>query len=225
MKLKAVFKKLDNILSWVMLFGAFIFLIFTVYTVSNSIKTGEGAFVFGYRPVYVLSGSMEPYMMTNGMCLTKEVNSIDELEVGDVVTFHLDQNGKRLNITHRIISIENGIVNTKGDNNKVADDLPLTIDNIDAKVIFVFNQSAWVVDKWQTTTGKVMIISFGVFFIMAYFTLKSLIKGLFSGKNKEASEEIESTEVEAIECQNSACVTEETLDSSASDLSPDKETE
>ena len=187
--MRAILNKLNDILSWIMMIGAFVLLIYTGITVSDSIKTGEGAFVFGYRPVLVLSGSMEPYMMTNGICLTKEVNDIDELNVDDVVTFHLDQNGKRINITHRIISIENGIVNTKGDNNNVPDNLSLTMDNIDAKVVFVFNQSAWLVDKWQTTTGKVMIISFSLFFILAYILLSSYIKSFFASKKNGSTEE------------------------------------
>ena len=171
--------KLNDIFSWVLLFATSIMLVFTLYTVATTPK-GEGAFLFGYRPVFVLTGSMEPYMMTNSICLTEKVDDMDDIAVGDVVTFHVEgQNGKNLNITHRIISIENGIINTKGDNNSVSDDLLLTIDNIDAKVVVVFNQSAWLIDKWQTTAGKVMIISFSLAIIFGYLTLKNLLGALW----------------------------------------------
>lgn len=180
--------KLNDIFSWVLLIATSAMLVFALYTVKTTPK-GEGAFLFGYRPVYILTGSMEPYMMTNGVCLTKKVDSMDDIAVGDVVTFHIaGDNGKNLNITHRIISIDNGIVNTKGDNNSVSDDLPLTIDNIDAKVVCVFNQTAWLAEKWETTTGKIMIISFGFAIIFGYFTLKFVIKSVISSKDNEAAE-------------------------------------
>ena len=180
--------KLNDIFSWVLLIATSAMLVFALYTVKTTPK-GEGAFLFGYRPVYILTGSMEPYMMTNGVCLTKKVDSMDDITVGDVVTFHIaGDNGKNLNITHRIISIDNGIVNTKGDNNSVSDDLPLTIDNIDAKVVCVFNQTAWLAEKWETTTGKIMIISFGFAIIFGYFTLKFVVKSVISSKDNEAAE-------------------------------------
>lgn len=180
--------KLNDIFSWVLLIATSTMLVFALYTVKTTPK-GEGAFLFGYRPVYILTGSMEPYMMTNGVCLTKKVDSMDDIAIGDVVTFHIaGDNGKNLNITHRIISIDNGIVNTKGDNNSVPDDLPLTIDNIDAKVVCVFNQTAWLAEKWETTTGKIMIISFGFAIIFGYFTLKFVVKSVILSKDNEAAE-------------------------------------
>lgn len=169
--------QINEVMSWVLLILTFVFLVYTLLTVSNAAKTGEGAFVFGYRPVYVMTGSMEPYMMTNSICLTKQVDSLEDIDVGDVITFQVEgQSGKTLNITHRIVSIENGIINTKGDNNRVTDDLPLTIANVDAKVVAVFNQTAWVVEKWQTTSGKVMLISFSLAIVFAYWALKTLFK-------------------------------------------------
>lgn len=178
--------KLNDIFSWVLLIATSIMLVFTLYTVATTPK-GEGAFLFGYRPVFVLTGSMEPYMQTNGICLTKKVDDMTDIAVGDVVTFHIQgETGKNLNITHRIVSINNGIINTKGDNNNVTDDLPLTIENIDAKVVAVFNQSAWLIEKWETTTGKVMIISFALAIIFAYLTLKTLLVGFFEEKKTSA---------------------------------------
>lgn len=178
--------KLNDIFSWVLLIAMSMLLVFSLYSVKNAPK-GEGAFLFGYRPVFVLTGSMEPYMMTNGMCLTEKVDSLDDIAVGDVVTFHVEgDNGKLLRITHRIISIDNGIINTKGDNNRVSDDIPLSIDNIEAKVIFVFNQSAWIIQKWGTTSGKIMIISFALAIVLGYYAIKSFIKlMLCSEKDKE----------------------------------------
>ena len=135
--------KLHSIFSWVLLIVMAVLLVVTIFRVAESRKTGEGVFLLGYRPVLVLTGSMEPYMMTNGVALTKEVDSLDDIAVGDVVTYHvMNDNGKKLLITHRIIAIDNGQIYTKGDNNNVDDGFPLSIDNIEAKVVGVFNGTA-----------------------------------------------------------------------------------
>lgn len=194
--------KLNDIFSWVLLIATSVMLVLTVYSVMTTPK-GEGTFLFGYRPVFVLTGSMEPYMLTNSICVTEKVDDLDDIAVGDVVTFHIEgKSGKNLNITHRIIGIdENGIISTKGDNNRVTDNLPLTIDNIDAKVICVFNQSAWLIDKWETTTGKVMIISFGLALICGYYTLKMFFNSYIEEKKKaktDSSVESESCESDEI---------------------------
>ena len=186
--LKTAWAKISNIMSWVFLIFTSCLLIFTAMTAINAHKTGEPAFLFGYRPVLVLTGSMEPYMMTNGIALTKEVDDISDLEVGDVVTYHFEsESGRLLRITHRIIALDNGTIHTKGDNNRVSDGYTLTIDNIESEVVAVFNQTAWIAQKWQTTTGKIMIVSFAVAIILLYYTLKTFI---LSRKEKPETQDV-----------------------------------
>lgn len=198
-------RKLDDIFSWLLLIVTSALLVFSIYTVKTTPK-GEGAFLFGYRPVFVLTGSMEPYMLTNGIALTKQVDSMDDIAVGDVVTFHVaSEEGRQLKITHRIVAIENGLINTKGDNNRVDDNLALTIDNIEAKVVAVFNQSAWLIEKWETTTGKVMIISFGLAIIFAYVSLKLIFTSRKEEQNEENGKIIDT---EAVKADNIAESTE-----------------
>ena len=175
MKEKKEESKLQSILSWLLLIAMSVLLVVTIFRVAESKKTGEGVFLLGYRPVLVLTGSMEPYMMTNGVALTKEVDSLDDISVGDVVTYHvMNDEGRKLLITHRIIAIDDTLIYTKGDNNNVDDGFPLTIDNIEAKVVGVFNGTAWVAAKWQTTAGKVMIICFTAAIILFCYMLKTL---------------------------------------------------
>lgn len=174
MKEKKEESKLHAIFSWALLIIMAALLVFTIFRVAESRKTGEGVFLLGYRPVLVLTGSMEPYMMTNGIALTKEVDSLDDIAVGDVVTYHVNNdNGKKLLITHRIIAIDDGLIYTKGDNNNVDDGFPLTIDNVEAKVVGVFNGTAWLAAKWQTTTGKIMLICFLAAIILLCYTVKA----------------------------------------------------
>ena len=70
---------------------------------------------------------------------------------------------------------------TKGDNNPSGDGIPLTMENVEAKVVGVFNQSAYLIAMWQTTSGKVMILSFAGALVMCYVALKLF----FAGKREE----------------------------------------
>lgn len=181
-QVKASFKKISNVFSWLLLVAMCILMVYSCFNTYQARKSGEAAFLFGYRPVIVLTGSMEPYMLVNSIALTKEVTSLDEIAVGDVITYHMEsQTGRPLRITHRIIAIDNEKIYTKGDNNYVDDGFYLTMDNVEAKVITVFNQTAWIAAKWQTPAGKVMLISIPVCLIL----LSSTIKLLRSSRKEE----------------------------------------
>lgn len=195
--LKEKTKKLREVLSWVILIAMCCLMVFTVYNARVAMKTGESKFLFGFRPVLVLTGSMEPYMMTNGLALTRQVDSMADLEVGDVVTYHLyDENGELMRnegnvpirITHRIISIEGDDIYTKGDNNNVDDGFALGLANIEAEVVGVFNGTAWLADKWQTTSGKVMLIAFPLALVLLVCTLDMLRKSARLDVTKKAAE-------------------------------------
>lgn len=83
--------------------------------------------IFGLRLFRVGTGSMVPYLNINDYIIIKKSNNY---EVGDVVTYKVDD----LYITHRIVSIsENGVV-TKGDANNIVDPV-VEKNNIVGKVI------------------------------------------------------------------------------------------
>lgn len=176
--MKKTLKIIGNTLGWIFNIICIAALVLAVFTAYNAHKTGEPANIFGYRPVYVLTGSMEPYMKTDSIVITKDVKNIDEINVGDVVTYHItDDDGKRLVITHRIKEIsKDGTITTKGDNNNVPDAYELSIDNIEAKVVLVFNQAAWIVNTWKTTTGKILLLSPIVAIILLYIGYKFAMK-------------------------------------------------
>ena len=143
----------------------------------KSRKTGEPTTVLGYRPVYVLTGSMEPFMMTDSIVITKQFGDDDSIKEGDVVTFHVqDEEGKNLVITHRIKTIdEDGTITTKGDNNRVVDAVPITRENIDAKVVAVFNWTASLAHIWATTKGKAILIAAAAGIVFLMIGLRSLV--------------------------------------------------
>ena len=186
-----------EVISWAILVAMIIAFAFSVYSNVTNENKGEGAFLLGYRPVLVLTGSMEPYMMTNGLALTKQVKDISELAAGDVITYHIEsESGKTLRITHRITEIDGEYIYTKGDNNYVDDGIALTMDNVEAKVVGVTNITAWIVAKWQSSTaGKIMLIAYLVGAILLFICLRMLIKSFFA-KKKAAKEVTAETPIE-----------------------------
>ncbi len=185
-------KKFTDIVSWIILIILSCLLIYSVYTVKTTPNNGEGAFIFGYRPILALSGSMEPYLMTNGIAITEKVDSLDEIEVGDVITYKMfNPDGSPVHITHRIISIsDEGAIRTKGDNNNVDDNYDVFIEQVEAKVISVFNQSAWIIQTWHKgPMYQFFLIATPLSLVVLYYSLKYCIVSTFF-KKKEDDEDI-----------------------------------
>lgn len=85
--------------------------------------------VFRFKPLVVLSGSMEPTFKVGSIIYTRECKA-DELEVGDIITFKLSDDTY---VSHRINSIENGLYETKGDANESPDPNKLAFKDIVGK--------------------------------------------------------------------------------------------
>ena len=170
--------KIGNIVSWIMLIVAFLFLSVSVYSIYQSKINGTDAYAFGYRPIFVMTGSMEPTLKTNGTVIAKKVSSMDEIEVGDIITYHvLTDQEEEIKITHRITEIsDTGIITTKGDNNGVEDRYELTIDNVESKVVLICNWTAWFVNLWGTPSGKILLIGVPVCLLLFIIGLKYLFR-------------------------------------------------
>ena len=73
-------------------------------------------YLFKYKPLVVLTGSMEPTFKTGSIIYYKSV-PINDIKVGDVITFKM---GDSL-VSHRVYSIDDGLYQTKGDANNAVD--------------------------------------------------------------------------------------------------------
>jgi len=89
-------------------------------------------FIAGYKPVVVLSGSMEPGYPIGSMIYYKS-SSFEDINEGDVITFKL---GAGALATHRVIrkGVENREFTTKGDNNPTEDIKPTPYTEVVGKV-------------------------------------------------------------------------------------------
>lgn len=119
--MKSILKK-----TWKIVSTALIVLLIACTVLLVAIKfVGETPSVFGYNLYYIVTGSMEPTIAVGDIILSKQA-SVEELKVGDIVTFTGESgelDGKI--VTHRIQSVyeENGqiYVITKGDANTIND--------------------------------------------------------------------------------------------------------
>ena len=146
--------------------------------------------VFGYSVFNVATGSMEPTIKQNDIIVVKMT---DKYDVNDIITFEKDGSY----ITHRIVTINDNNIITKGDANN-ANDLAINKKNVLGKVIKVY-ASAGI---WQKilTSPKVIIL---IFLTLILFDFAFSYKG-FKKPKKEVSDEkidinkISKDELEAI---------------------------
>ena len=82
--------------------------------------------IFGYKPLVVLSGSMEPTFKTGSIIYYKKVNSYSDLKKGDIITYRYKNNY----ISHRNVDMNNNLFETKGDANDISDPVIVSFDRI-----------------------------------------------------------------------------------------------
>lgn len=108
---------------------------------------------FGFRPVFIPSGSMEPNIHPGDLALIGPV-SPDEIKVGDIVMYQA--NPQR--VLHRVIEIRTTDKRQrefilKGDNNNVADMMPVTEKQIVGRYVAKVPKLGWVPLKFNQLIG------------------------------------------------------------------------
>lgn len=132
-------KKIYNVVSTALVALLFVFLVVVVCVMLVQRNNGTETNIFGYYFYDVLTDSMSGTIEPGEVIVSKKVEDIDSLKVGDIITF-LAPNGD-YNETHRIIEIvynEDGSIDyfrTQGDNAQSADNWKLRPENI--KAIYV----------------------------------------------------------------------------------------
>ena len=80
---------------------------------------GKPFFLLGWKPVVVLSNSMEPTFTSGKILLIKEKDGSPDMN--DIVMFRQKNFGFNEYVTHRIVDKDKGGYITKGDNNSCED--------------------------------------------------------------------------------------------------------
>lgn len=146
-----------------------------------------GVRIFGYRPLSVLSGSMEPTYHVGSLIYVKEVD-YTTLQVGDPITFMIDEDTI---VTHRIAGIvpdedEPGTLRfrTKGDANAQEDAMLVHYKNIIGVPKFTIPYLGYVATYIQTPPGCYFAIA-----IAAVAVLASFLPDLFDDSDKKEKKE------------------------------------
>ena len=133
-----------------------------IYNINSSRLVGDNVpMPFGIGSAVVLSGSMEPELSTGDLIFIVEK---ENYEVGDVIVY---QDGKII-VTHRIISISEEEVITRGDANNT-DDAPIKMEHIKGKVAFAIPLLGYLVNIIKTPIGTIVIIGLAVYLLERSF--------------------------------------------------------
>ena len=116
---------------------------------------------FGVGAAVVLSGSMEPELSVGDFLIIAERDSYD---LNDVVVY---QDG-RMAVTHRIVSITDEEVITKGDANNT-NDAPITREQIKGEVVFAIPFVGYLVNIIKSPIGTLCIIALAIFLLERSF--------------------------------------------------------
>ena len=131
-------------------------------------------FIAGYRPVVVLSGSMEPSYPVGSMIYYK-ASSFEDIKEGDAITFKL---GGGALATHRVIQKdnENQEFTTKGDNNQTEDVQPISYEAVVGKTGKIAIPYVGFIGSY-TREVPIMIILGGVLFLCSILSPAKTKKG------------------------------------------------
>lgn len=143
-----------------------------VNSVGESSSDGKVKSIFGYKPLVVLSESMQPTFEVGDLIFVKDIseNEISQLQAGDIITYRINIiDSNNIPITHRIIETgvdDNGVPYfiTRGDNNNFSNDIHVTYDMVEG--VYNGNKIAGFgpyVHLLQSYTGRIIFVLVIVF--------------------------------------------------------------
>ncbi len=132
----SIFRKVLNIIGIIVcIFLTLIIIVNGTMIVKSYIYPDKVPDFLGYKPFIVLSGSMEPTILTGDLVLTKEI-AAETIAKNDIITFKID---KDTVVTHRVTEVvnEDGALSflTKGDANTGSDASVVKPENLEGKYL------------------------------------------------------------------------------------------
>ena len=137
--------------------------------------------LFGLLVYAVLSGSMEPTYHVGSVIYVEPVDP-SEIQVGDPITFVMNE---ELTVaTHRVVRIdaENSHFYTKGDANDAPDAAPVHFNNLLGKPVFTIPYLGYISSYVQSPPGMYYAIAVGVLLLVLVF-VPDMLDG---GKKKKS---------------------------------------
>lgn len=186
-----VARVVKNVVCWLMI----IVLVFAVITFLLNRVSGVTPSVFGYTIQRVTSGSMEPELMVGDVILSKNVDDVSTLAVGDIITFDGGAQFGDKNVTHRVVVApkeEDGVVKlqTKGDANDIADN-PIEARQVQSKMQSKLGFLKTIYDLFLSPWGLIIFIA--LLLLVFFDELMNIIRiatGNYPEENEESIAEI-----------------------------------
>lgn len=169
---KSILKTIGNVVSAIIcVILSLILILNCTLIVKGMVKSDKVPSIFGYYPMIVLSDSMFPEIKKGDLIIGKEAK-VEELKVGDTISFFDPESKTGAVVTHRITDIEvvdgQTLITTKGDANSIKDTEKVPGD----KVIGIYQSKIPGAGKvamfMQTTTGFIVCIAVPVVLLVGY---------------------------------------------------------
>ena len=142
----------------------------------------------GWHVSAVLSGSMEPALETGSLVVTRPV-ALEEIEVGDIITFNSGSPGERM-ITHRVIGIQKNSpisFRTQGDNCGMPDPFSVPAENLVGEICLHIPYGGNFTEFLKTPAGFISsVIVPGILIFVMYVI--SVWRAVIERKNRGVAE-------------------------------------
>lgn len=177
-----IIKKITQLLINVLICIITIVILFLLYRIfSMKVLNKEYFDFFGFSAFQIATGSMEPALKVKDVIIVKKA---DEFNVNDIITY---KDGKDM-ITHRIISIDDGVITTKGDANNSLD-TKIDIDSIIGKCVFTIPKGGLIRDMFLTPKIVICIIAIMIIYnIYINSAAKEKIDKLINEKRRKIND-------------------------------------
>ncbi len=146
-----------------------IFIILELFLILNSILSKDKIpDIFGYKPFFVVSGSMETSINVGDIIIVKEV-SPENIKIGDIIAFrHNDYV-----ITHRVINIQNDkdklLFKTKGDKNTSEDDFNVDTQSLEGVMVKRIPKIGGILMFLATPSGTIIVVLLAIIVFGFYY--------------------------------------------------------
>ncbi len=172
----------------------------------------------GLRLYVVQSGSMEPYIKTGSLAVTKRES---EYKTGDVISFTNKSGGNFAEygqtIMHRIVEETNEdgetIYTTKGDANQGSDPDPVLPSRIKGRVLFSLPYVGYAVSFARTKPGFISLIAIpaAIIVFLEVLTIKKELQRMIAERKNKKSEKVTSEKLSAVKAVSLLCFTSSVL--------------
>lgn len=182
---RKVLKILSDIILSVLVIAVILTIVSMVQTKKNP---GSIASILGYKPLTVLSGSMQPYIKAGDAIIVREAKA-PEISTGTVITFRL-ANGTL--VTHRVVGTsgdgESRTFKTKGDANNVEDEGSVSASQLIGKLAVRIPYGGYVGNFIRSPIGFISVIILPLLILIG-IEVKSLVADDGDGKKTEEQQQ------------------------------------